>query len=704
GSRRWDAIAAGAGHACALDGDELWCWGRNERNQVTSAVVGDVATPIRIEVDGSTVAWSRVATGFDTTCAITGDAEAGGRLFCWGAGDFGKLGAGSPNDAPRPQLVTSDIADWIDVAAGQRHTCAISKSLGVWCWGDGSSGQLGNTKFNVKQEPQSAGLIGATRIAVGLDSTCAVRAGELSCWGRVAQGALGDPLVIDPTGDNLAVPTIASTLTGWVEVASAERFTCGRREDEVFCWGTAKAGGLGTGRWQQSRTFAKVTGGATGLAVGWNATDADPGRDEGDLDLACAIVDGDVQCWGDNRTGQLAQGGATRSETPLPIAGDQAWDALHAGASHVCGAAIVEGTAQRDVYCWGSIELGQVAGIEAGRTTPCSPDICDIAAPQPVPAAIGTLSATVIATGANHTCIQSGSEVACWGDGRLGQTGTRTATPVPPTLVSGVWDRVFAGANATCGVEITGAPQITCWGEALESHGPEADPELAGATELAFGFDFGCQLDASDTLVCFGNNADGVFGNGAVGTCGDGTCNADETGASCAADCGPAPLTDTGRTYRAIAIGRSGFACGLRADLQIECWGDNIDGQCGSFELSTVFEPNLIANATDCTQLAAGRSHACAVCGLTEPTIVCWGDARHGEVGPPASIDPAFSGRAIPPPDGERWASVTAGDGFTCGTTESGAGFCWGTNLHGALGTGVRGANLPVAITLEGGE
>ncbi len=45
--------------------------------------------------------------------------------------------------------------------------------------------------------------------------------------------------------------------------------------------------------------------------------------------------------------------------------------------------------------------------------------------------------------------------------------------------------------------------------------------------------------------------------------------------------------------------------------------------------------------------------------------------------------------------------TVTAGDGFRCGTTSEGKGYCWGTSLHGALGNGTRGSNLPVTVTLD---
>ncbi len=686
GDRQWDSITVGGGHACAIDDGELWCWGNNDRNQVTSTIVGDVTAPIRIEVPGQTVTWTRASAGFDDTCAI-GD----GQVFCWGAGEVGKLGNGSSDDIPRPRRIASDLDDWIDVAAGLRHTCAISKGHGTWCWGDGSSGQLGNDRFNVKLEPQAVSdLDDAVDIAVGLDTTCAVRAtGELVCWGRAFEGALGDPDLVDPTGENHATPVVASALDGWVEVTAGERYACGRRDDgSMYCWGTADAGGLAGGLWRRTRAFTRlIADGATSIGVGWNGTVADRGFDEADLDLTCAIVGGEVQCWGDNRGGQLGQGGATRSSSPIEIDGARTWTRIAAGTSHVCG--VSAGAA----YCWGSIELGQVDGFAAGHQQLCTPEICDVATPQQIVDGVDDVS-----VGANHACARTGDRLQCWGDSRLGQCGEVAPGPVTPQDVSGTWASVSASANATCGVDITDpdAPETWCWGRAVTTHSPAPVPELdPTALAIGFGDTFGCQIAADGALACFGDESGGAFGNGAPGTCGDGACNAGETTATCAADCGNGPLTELGRAYLALSVGDA-YACGIRPDGHVECWGDNRDGQCGTFDAQPVIEPVEVADLAACTKIATGHHHACALCG---GQIRCWGDARHGELGPPIE-SPTIMPHAIDPPAGDAWATVSCGDRFTCGRTDAGKGYCWGTSVHGALGNGARGANLPVTVQL----
>lgn len=89
---------------------------------------------------------------------------------------------------------------------------------------------------------------------------------------------------------------------------------------------------------------------------------------------------------------------------------------------------------------------------------------------------------------------------------------------------------------------------------------------------------------------------------------------------------------------------------------------------------------------------------------MCDGVAYCWGDARHGELGGAAELVQVIEPRATVAPDGERFAGITAGDGFTCARTDTGHAYCWGSSLHGALGNGGRGANLPVTVTLEGSD
>ena len=90
------------------------------------------------------------------------------------------------------------LADVVALAAGEFHTCALTGSGAVWCWGGNDDGQLGNGTYTGGSTPVAAsGLAsGAVGIAAGFRHTCAlvaVGAGvELRCWGWNQDGQLGD--------------------------------------------------------------------------------------------------------------------------------------------------------------------------------------------------------------------------------------------------------------------------------------------------------------------------------------------------------------------------------------------------------------------------------------------------------------------------------------------------------------------------------
>ena len=151
---RVTATAQGsAEHRCFADNiaQTLTCAGPNNHGQVPNAAVhatGGVGLTVAIssfnlDADPSS---PKLAVGAAHTCAVTGS----GQLFCWGDDTFGQLGIHDANfNVALPVAATMQSASsrWVGVAAGARHTCAtvelVPMSYQVYCWGAGNFGQLG---------------------------------------------------------------------------------------------------------------------------------------------------------------------------------------------------------------------------------------------------------------------------------------------------------------------------------------------------------------------------------------------------------------------------------------------------------------------------------------------------------------------------------------------------------------------------------
>jgi alpha-tubulin suppressor-like RCC1 family protein len=473
GDTRWDSLASGGDHACGIRNGELYCWGGNDRQQVSALVIGDVAEPLRI-ASPSGQPWQSVATGFNSTCGVSD------RLYCWGAGDQGQLGTGSTNDVGIPAPVLSEISDWTSVSLGRNHSCAISRTGGLHCWGYNYYGEVGNNAALYGPPvmmPTAIALPGVTSVAVAAYSTCAVADGQLYCWGYVSSNVLGDPALTNTCDGPRVVPALSSGLSGWTTVSASQFMSCGLRGDEVWCWGVAVGGGgLGKGVWG-GNGWGRVTLGASDVSLGWNANIDEQG-DTQDVDLACIITAGKVQCWGDNRFGQLAQGGATMHSTPREIAGNHRWSALVASDNHTCGI-----TDAGELMCWGTMLSGQTIGPVSGTTAlPCGaiPGVpCTLSEPASVPF---HPMADAVAVGDLHTCALLGTTITCWGGNGSNQLGVTGAGPAP-VVVPGAWTKLFSiGSGGGCG-EQNG--ETWCWGSVIAPVQPLApDPRLDGMSGL----------------------------------------------------------------------------------------------------------------------------------------------------------------------------------------------------------------------------
>jgi alpha-tubulin suppressor-like RCC1 family protein len=710
GDTTWQQISAGGGHTCGITTDgALQCWGANDRGQVSGTVIGDVTAPLAIDAPGAPGRWTSVTAGENATCA-TGD---DGSLWCWGAGDRGQLGTGATVDVGVPTQVAQQYDNITAVALGWApnagHACAISATSGLVCWGANDNGELGDGTTTSALAPVQVALPAApTAVSAMATSTCATTADtKLWCWGRGDLGQLGDPGLV--TSSQL-LPVPASGLDGWTAVASAEQLTCAQRDDELWCWGAVQSGnGVGNGVWGATRGFGKIATGVAALSVGESTILDDVGTDIGDLDLVCALSAGRVLCFGDNRFGQLAQGAPSMAPVPAEIAGAHHWSALAIGAAHACG---LDGD---QLYCWGSTQSGQANGTVSGNAnSPCgvNPDVaCDVWTPELVDAVAHARS---VALGVAHTCAL-GDTLACWGNDDVGQLGA-FSLPATPIAVPGAWTELFeTHGNAVCAAA---GSEVSCWGSmqgalAMPTRIADLDGALTIGVSASIGSSagFGCFLDAAGALACVGANALGQYGDGASGFCGDGVCNNNETAASCnIGECGTDPVTRLGRTYSALSVGwggntSGGVACAITGAGGVECWGRNRGAMVTATNDPTtmrppdyVFEPTPIAGLAGCTAVATGDAFACALCG---GAISCWGDNRRGTVGNgrvssvPVGVPQKL---AVAPPAGDSWAQLAAGAGYACARTAGGHAYCWGANIHGALGLGAGNASALVPV------
>ena len=387
-----------------------------------------------------------IAGGSYHTCAV----RTGGTVQCWGLNQYGQLGNGSTNSSYAyvsyvPVTVTG-LAGVTALAAGLEHTCALLSGGTVQCWGYNDYGQLGDGTttssypYGATVPVRVPGLTGVTAIAAGGDHTCALRSGgTVQCWGNNTNGELG--IGPGPGPQICTVPGVAtyacsttpvnvSGLTGVTAISAGLEHTCALLSGgTVQCWGDSSHGALGS---SAANYYTPVAVGGAGCGCGTltGVTAVTAGGFH-----TCAVRTGaTVDCWGDNRYGELGTGvvspvGPYGTTTPTPVVGLGGGAltgvaAISLGTYHTC-AVLTGGT----VDCWGANGYGQAGTGSHGISSVHPTAVIGLQG-------VGTLGGVAsIVAGYGHTCaVLTAGTVDCWGYNRVGELGNgahQSANPTP---------------------------------------------------------------------------------------------------------------------------------------------------------------------------------------------------------------------------------------------------------------------------------
>ena len=612
-----------------------------------------------------------IARGCNASCARLAD----GTVRCWGRNAYNEMSLNNTIAAYPTAVQIAGLTDVKHIAGGGTHFCAtVGTDRTVKCWGKSTLQQ----SLGVKTVP---GLSNVAELALGdrshTSSTCLglgfscarLDDGTVWCWGRGADGALGDATTADR-----ATPGIVPALSGIVQLTASVKssLVCARgTTGSAHCWGI----GVGT------PVPVPLTDGATQIEATSDGkllvVDSNGHLNEHELKGASWVINKTV----DTASPPFVQLTSTLGASWCGVRGDQScWCAgsevfppgevlqVERDSISICVL-----TTLGNVLCWGG---NNSANLGNGRY---------IHQRSPLP--VTNLSGVVrldLGYGATTAVMQDGSIMA-WGTNPA-VFGTNASRWVPEAvaefgtgnllLKSGCWDGVSdhcAYLLSGSGLEYLDGQQQVHSDVGLASAAFD-DFAVAYPQGMSEGFDIGVR--ANGTVVVYAVDATantyGIFGNDST------TSNQGD-------------FVTVGGLANVVDFARRNYtsehACVRTADNTVLCWGANGSGQIGTGVTGgSVLTPSVVlynlANV-EVAEVAVGAGHTCAV--ATDARVFCWGANGYGQLG---TGDNSVYNRGallngLPPAK-----SVSCGSNHTCALLLDKTVRCWGRNDYGQLGDG----------------
>ncbi len=506
------------------------------------------------------------------------------------------------------------------VVVGREHACAL-RGGEVWCWGQNENGQLGSEGLSTGRPQRVPGIVGAIDLAAGSANTCALMPDELRCWGWI----------FSPRNEAtvLAVP-------GAERLFAQEGMVC-----VTGAWGARCVGGL---PWIQGRDAKLHDFGVKAPVKQMSITN----------DHACALTKaGEIWC---------------RGEVLGDMGGVQRWglrklperaEAIAAGMRVLCLKQKGEWSCRDEDGPWkvgfggkGALQLAleSACALEGGKVgcfgrymgAQMGPRRGDAELTFPVKA-----GATGLAFGVHSGCAVVEGGARCWGSNEHGQLGDGRplylSKPIPTKLPKLV--RIRGGWHDSCGQDSEG--KVFCWGGVFV---PKVKPVYAFARapmkDFSKTYSRICGVDAAGGVRCGYIDRRSMVGLDARWE---------------DVELPPAPKA------RDVSNDRVGNVCIVDERAQIQC----VFGRGESGGWTAGWAP--IAGVKGAVQVAGAVNSMCAR--DEAGAVVCWRDHRFDgdEDYPSKAVQvPVTRIEGLPP-----IVQMKGGGRGHCGVSGTGALWCW---------------------------
>ncbi len=589
-----------------------------------------------------------LALGDSHSCALHGT----GKVYCWGDNRSGQVAGGAKAEVVAIPTEVPGLVDVVQIVAAGDYTCARISDGNVACW---SGSSPGSGPKPIKGLSKAATDLVVCHGAWGTYG-CAQQGGEVSCW--------GDQYVNNPDGSSL-LPSEEAVLIPGLQDASGLACTgiiaCARRgPNDALCWGATEDYGMSA----VSAVTLPVAVPAFDVKVG---TITNYGAISSCRDGACWSVAPPENAFQRSGIQQFSSG--FESENAFQLRGIQQFAS---GSKHGCRL-LTDG----QIHCEGGSDFG-VLGVadNAGM--------------------LQTVRASFLAVGDTHSCvIDPRRGVLCWGDNERAQLGDGTwGTAVPrPTKVA------FASPVSELKVSrrMSDWPwhtialrnkQLVWWGKTRAPTESESSPQMShvdfngeqvcGATDkglycamlagekldwhqvstsqfdqISAGGHHFCARDKGGQAWCWGENDKGALGDSShVGQV--------------------SPVRVRGLTKVEQILSGDAHSCARDSSGQVFCWGKNSQGRLGDGTANHSATPVAVLGLSDAIDLSIGKDTTCAV--REGGQVSCWGRLFTG-----ASLEL----RDVPV---DSATQVSVGCDHACSLSAAGVVQCWGDNESGQLG------------------